>query len=118
MARTIQGVVSSDKADKTIVVTVARRKTHPVYKKQYSRSTKFMAHDEANEAKTGDTVIIRENKPLSRRKRFVLDKIVERAHAGFIEMDATADVPLEEPTEKIEKPVKKVKRPVEKKETK
>lgn len=79
MAKTLTGVVSSDKGDKTIVVTVQTRKTHPIYKKQYTVSTKFMAHDEKNEAKLGDKVTISETRPISARKRFQLDKIVEKA---------------------------------------
>jgi len=79
MARTITGVVSSDKADKTIVIKVVTRKTHPIYKKQYTSTKKFMAHDESNEAHIGDKVQIKESRPLSARKRFVLDKIVESA---------------------------------------
>lgn len=78
MARTIVGLVSSDKADKTIVVTVQTRKTHPLYKKQYTVSTRFMAHDEKNEAHVGDKVSITETRPLSARKRFALAKILER----------------------------------------
>jgi len=79
MAKTLIGVVSSDKGDKTIVVTVLTRKTHPIYKKQYSVSTKFMAHDEKNEAHPGDRVSISETRPISARKRFALDKILETA---------------------------------------
>ncbi len=79
MAKTLTGVVSSDKGDKTIVVTVATRKTHPIYKKQYTFSKKFMAHDETNDAQAGDKVLIAETKPLSARKRFTLVKIIERA---------------------------------------
>jgi len=78
MAKTIQGVVSSNKTDKTIVVTVHTRKTHPLYRKQYTVTTKFMAHDEKNEAQPGDKVIITETKPISRRKRFILTEIVEK----------------------------------------
>lgn len=78
MAKTLTGVVSSSKADKTITVTVVTRKTHPIYKKQYSESKKFMAHDEKNEAAVGDKVIISEVRPISARKRFTLTKIVER----------------------------------------
>ena len=78
MAKTLIGIVSSTKADKTIVVTVASRKTHPLYKKQYSVSTKFMAHDENNECETGDKVSIVETRPLSRRKRFILEKIIQK----------------------------------------
>lgn len=79
MAKTLTGIVSSDVADKTIVVTVSGRKTHPIYKKQYTTSTKFMAHDETNEAKLGDEVIISETRPLSARKRFILTKITKKA---------------------------------------
>lgn len=104
MSRQLSGRVASDKSDKTIVISVATRKTHPIYKKQYTRNTKFMAHDENNEAKIGDHVIIRETRPLSAKKRFILDSIVEKAHAGFEETDATADVPIEEPKAESQKP--------------
>lgn len=96
MARQLTGIVSSDKANKTIVIVVATRKTHPLYKKQYSINTKFMAHDENNEAKMGDLVSIEESRPLSARKRFTLAKIVKKAQFGFEEKDATSDVPQEE----------------------
>ncbi len=89
MARTITGVVSSDKADKTIVITVQTRKTHPIYKKQYTVSTKFIAHDEKNEANVGDRVVIIETRPISRRKRFTLKEIVERARITHKEADAS-----------------------------
>ena len=98
MPRMLTGRVVSDKSDKTVVISVATRKTHPIYKKQYTINRKFMAHDEKNEAKVGDLVAIRETRPLSARKRFELDKIIEKAHAGFQETDATADVPVEEET--------------------
>ena len=78
MARTLTGVVSSDKGDKTIVITVATRKTHPIYKKQYTINSRFMAHDEKNEAKVGDRVRIQETRPLSKTKRWRLVEIVER----------------------------------------
>jgi len=77
-AKTIIGVVSSAKADKTIVVTVGTRKTHPLYRKQYTVSKKFMAHDEKNEAKVGDKVAITETRPLSARKRYMLDRIIAK----------------------------------------
>lgn len=104
MAQTITGVVSSDKGDKTIVITVATRKTHPVYRKQYTVNTKYMAHDEKNEAKAGDLVLISATRPLSARKRFGLTKILERGGIHFEETDATADIPVEEPA--AEKPAK------------
>ncbi len=78
MARTIIGIVSSDKADKTIVVNVHTPKTHPIYKKQYSITKKFIAHDEKNEAAIGDKVSIVETRPISKRKRFTLKKVIER----------------------------------------
>ena len=75
----LQGKVVSHKADKTIVVSVERQVAHPLYKKYFKRSKKFMAHDETNDAKTGDTVKIRESRPLSARKRWTLIEIVDRA---------------------------------------
>jgi small subunit ribosomal protein S17 len=78
MAKSIVGVVSSDKTDKTIVVTVHTRKTHPLYRKQYMVTSKFMAHDEKNAAKTGDKVVITETRPISARKRFILTEILEK----------------------------------------
>lgn len=79
MAKSFVGTVVSDKADKTITVSVLTRKTHPIYKKQYTQTKKFMAHDEANEARQGDKVSIAETRPLSRRKRFTLRRVIERA---------------------------------------
>ena len=78
MAKTIVGIVTSNKTDKTIVVTVHTRKTHPLYRKQYTVTSKFMAHDEKNEAQPGDKVVIAETRPISRRKRFTLSKILEK----------------------------------------
>lgn len=78
MAKTIIGIVSSNKTDKTIVVTVQTKKMHPIYRKQYSVSRKFMAHDEKNEAEVGDKVSIVETRPLSARKRHTLERIIEK----------------------------------------
>ena len=58
MAKTLTGVVTSDAADKTITVTVTSRETHPIYKKQYTVTRKYAAHDEKNDARKGDTVRI------------------------------------------------------------
>jgi small subunit ribosomal protein S17 len=74
-----QGRVKSDKMDKTIVVVTETRVPHPVYKKVVRRSTRFKAHDEANEAKSGDLVRIQECRPMSRDKRWRLVEILERA---------------------------------------
>jgi small subunit ribosomal protein S17 len=70
--RTLQGVVVSDKQDKTIVVRVDRRFTHPIYKKTIRQSKNYHAHDENNEFKTGETVWIEESKPLSKLKRWTV----------------------------------------------
>ncbi len=85
MAKTFVGVVSSDKADKTIVVKVATRKTHPIYKKQFTSTNKFIAHDEKNKASIGDKVSISETRPLSARKRFILEKVLEKAPIRHVE---------------------------------
>ena len=77
--RILQGVVVSDKNDKTIVVQVERRLRHPVLKKTVRLSKKYHAHDEKNEAKTGDIVRIEETRPLSKQKRWAL---VEKVAAG------------------------------------
>ncbi len=68
--RKIVGVVVSDKMNKTRVVSVSRLKKHPKYLKYYRTTSKFKVHDETNEYKTGDTVIIEETRPLSREKRW------------------------------------------------
>ena len=85
MAKTLTGTVTSDVANKTITVTVTSRETHPIYGKQYTVSRKYAAHDENNEAKKGDLVVISETRPVSKRKSFKLDKILEKSH-GSIEL--------------------------------
>ena len=109
MPRQMTGTVTSDKGDKTIVITVRARRTHPLYKKQYTLNTKFMAHDEKNEAKIGDLVTIVETRPMSARKRFRLDRIVERGGVRFEESVATADIPEEVAEPKPEKPAQPAK---------
>ena len=89
MAKTIIGTVSSSKSDKTIVVTVRERKTHPLYRKQYTVSKKFMAHDEKNEAQIGDKVTIQETRPISRRKSHTLLNVIERAGVAHSEEEPT-----------------------------
>lgn len=78
MAKQITGVVSSSKGDKTILVTVQVRKTHPLYRKQYTVTSKFMAHDEKNEAEVGDKVSIVETRPISARKHHTLERIIQK----------------------------------------
>jgi len=107
MAKQIIGVVSSNKGDKTIVVTVQERKTHPLYRKQYTVSRKFMAHDEKNEAEPGDKVAIVETRPVSARKRHTLDRIIEKP---VLREDTLAATKAEEP----EKPATKAKTKEEK----
>lgn len=77
--RTRTGKVVSDKMDKSIVVLVERKVKHPIYGKYVKRSTKFKAHDENNECRLGDTVSIKECKPISKDKAWTLVDIVERA---------------------------------------
>ena len=73
------GLVVSDKMQKTVVVSIERRVQHPVYGKMVRRTKKLKAHDEQNEAKTGDTVRIMETRPLSKDKRWRVVEIIERA---------------------------------------
>lgn len=77
--RTLQGVVVSDKQDKTVIVRVERRFTHPVMKKTVRRSNKFHAHDESNEFSIGDLVWIEEHKPISKLKRWAVVRGEKRA---------------------------------------
>jgi len=74
-----QGIVVSDRMEKTIVVQIDERVMHPVYKKYVSKRVKYKAHDETNNAKMGDTVLIEECRPLSRQKRWRLKDVIERA---------------------------------------
>ena len=76
------GTVVSDKMQKTVVVAIERRFAHPVYGKMVLRTSKVKAHDEANAAKTGDTVRIMETRPLSKDKRWRVVEIVDRARLG------------------------------------
>ena len=75
------GVVVSDKADKTVVVSVERRERHPLYGKEVRRLKRYHVHDEKNEAQVGDRVQIAETRPLSRLKRWRLVAILERRNA-------------------------------------
>jgi len=77
--KTRVGLVVSDKMMKTVVVSIERRVEHPVYGKMVRRTKKLKAHDEQNEAKTGDTVRIMETRPLSKDKRWRVVEIIERA---------------------------------------
>ena len=78
MPKVIIGTVSSSASNKTITVVSSGRRTHPLYKKQYPVSKRYLAHDEKNESSVGDLVAIVECRPLSARKRFTLDRIIEK----------------------------------------
>lgn len=84
MARTLTGIVSSAKADKTITITVTSRETHPLYGKQYTVTRKYTAHDELNEANEGDKVIVTETRPISKTKSFTLSEVVEKARGTVV----------------------------------
>jgi len=77
--RTLTGTVVSNKMDKTIAVLIERSVKHPLYEKYVRKSSKLLAHDEKNECNEGDVVIIESSRPLSKRKAWRLQKIVERA---------------------------------------
>ena len=105
--RTVQGVVVSDKNDKTIVVLVETHRRHPKYGKRVKYGKKFYAHDERNEAKVGDTVTIMETRKLSATKRFRLvsiDKVAElsvkEAEKELKEEVLTGEIAVEEVEEK------------------
>ena len=70
--RVLQGIVVSDKTDKTVVVRVERRFTHPLLKKTVRRTKKYQAHDRDNAHKVGDTVLIQESQPISKTKRWIV----------------------------------------------
>ena len=74
----VTGTVVSDKMDKTVVVAVERKVRHALYGKSQRKTSKFVAHNERNEAKVGDTVAIAESRPLSRRKRWIVTRVVTK----------------------------------------
>ena len=89
--KTKVGRVVSDRMDKTIVVSVERLARHPLYKRVIRLTTKFKAHDEENDARTGDTVLIEESRPLSATKRWRLVRVVARAGEHGSPADIVAD---------------------------
>ena len=93
---TVRGIVVSDRMDKTVVVAVERQVRHHLYGKIQRRTSKFVAHNEGNAAKLGDVVEIREGRPMSRRKRWVVTRVVRRATEVGARKAAgeTADAPL------------------------
>ena len=95
MAHTLVGTVTSDKRDKTITVSIVSRETHPLYRKQYTKTRKYTAHDEKNEAKVGDRVEIAASRPLSKTKAYTLVKIIERSR-GTVELKEDVNTVIEE----------------------
>jgi len=91
MNKKFVGKVTSDVQDKTIVVSVTRRVTHPIYGKQYTVTKKFAAHDEEGKAGIGDTVEIVETRPISKNKAFNLSRIIEAGHAEVELKDDTGE---------------------------
>ena len=85
MAHTLIGTVTSDKRDKTITVSIVSRETHPLYRKQYTKTRKYTAHDEKNEAHIGDRVQIAMTAPISKTKAYTLVKVLEKAR-GTVEL--------------------------------
>lgn len=77
--REVVGIVVRDKMDKGVIVAVERRVRHDVYRKIRRRTQTFMAHDEENSARVGDRVAMSESRPLSKRKRFVVTRVINRA---------------------------------------
>ena len=88
MAKKLIGTVVSDVQDKTIVVKTVRRITHPLYRKQYTSSKKYQAHDEKNEAQIGDKVSIIEGRPVSKTETWRLQEVIERKEGAAEEVVA------------------------------
>lgn len=117
--RRLTGQVVSNKMDKTVVVSVGRAFRHPLYGKTVYRSQKFMAHDADNACEIGDEVIMVESRPLSKNKRWVVEKILrEDASARTTLVDTVASIPeavaetVEDAAETVAKPVKRTARKV------
>ena len=96
MAQTLIGIVSSDKRDKTITVSIASRETHPLYRKQYTKTRKYTAHDEKNEAHVGDKVEIVACRPFSKTVCYNLVKILEKSHGSIALKEDVNEVELPE----------------------
>lgn len=95
MSHTLIGTVTSDKRDKTITVSIVSRETHPLYRKQYTKTRKYTAHDEKNEAGVGDRVEIAACRPLSKTKAYTLVRIIEKAR-GKVELKEDVNTVIEE----------------------
>ncbi len=93
------GIVLSDKMQKTIVVQIRRKALHPIYGKVIEHATKFKVHDEKNEAKTGDRVLIQETRPMSKDKNWRLVQILEKG-PGKLKKDSGASSDIKDVLEK------------------
>ncbi len=91
MAHTLVGIVSSASRDKTITVSITNRETHPLYRKQYTKTRKYTAHDEKNEASLGDKVEIEACRPLSKTKSYKLVRVLEKSK-GSIELKEEEEI--------------------------
>ncbi|MBR3132343.1 30S ribosomal protein S17 [Candidatus Saccharibacteria bacterium] len=95
MAHSLIGIVTSDKRDKTITVSIVSRETHPLYRKQYTKTRKYTAHDEKNEAHVGDRVEITMSRPIAKTKAYTLVKVLEKAR-GTVELKEDVNTVVEE----------------------
>ena len=100
MAHTLIGTVTSDKRDKTITVSIVSRETHPLYRKQYTKTRKYTAHDEKNAAHEGDIVMIAESRPISKTKTWTLVKVIEKSHGKVELKEEVTQVESDEKEEK------------------
>ncbi|MBR2659391.1 30S ribosomal protein S17 [Candidatus Saccharibacteria bacterium] len=96
MAKSLIGIVSSDKRDKTITVSIVSRETHPLYRKQYTKTRKYTAHDEKNEAKAGDKVEIVACRPFAKTVSYKLVKVLEKSHGTVTLKEDVTDVKMPE----------------------
>ena len=101
----LQGIVVSDKMQKTVVVQVERIREHPKYKKRFKVHKKYKAHDEKEECRVGDKVLIEETRPLSKEKRWKVVKILERklVEAGESEAEDKKENEIENESQSLEK---------------
>ena len=107
MAHTLIGTVTSDQRDKTITVSIQNRETHPLYRKQYTKTRKYTAHDEKNEAHIGDLVEISEVRPISKTKAYTVVKVIEKSR-GRVELKDdvnTVEMPEKVGADKVKKAV-------------
>lgn len=96
MGKSLIGIVSSDKRDKTITVSIVSRETHPLYRKQYTKTRKYTAHDEKNEAHVGDKVEIVACRPFSKTVNYTLVKVIEKSHGKVTLKEDVNDVKMPE----------------------